>query len=181
MPVFKLEPWGEKAEVEMCGTTFCIELKDKEHRINVFYHEHGDRGGLTLDISLQKKEGYKEYVKKMVEFDLPPVPLNEGSPFFSTYEAAVKLFKEGKHVNLVAKWEHEGVWIGVTVILDNKRVYMLFRAVCGPHKLYYQSDIDTKEHDRWLRHFLINAAGLYLLFREYIKTEELGQPLQEKT
>jgi hypothetical protein len=180
MPAFKLEPWGEEAEVEMCGATYCIELKDKGQRINVFYREYSDREGRTLDISLQKKEGYKEYVKKMVEFDLPPVPLNGGSPFLSTYEAVVKLFKEGKHVNLVTKWEHEGVWIGMTVILDNKRVYTLFKAAYGPYTLCYQSDIDTTEHDRWLRHFLTNAAGLYLLFREYIKTEELSQPPQEK-
>jgi hypothetical protein len=174
---FKLEPWEGEVEIEICGTTFCIELKDRGHRVSVFYHEFGDRGSITLDVSLQKKDGYKEYVRRMVESDLPSAPLNEGSPFFSVYEAVMKLLKEEKHVSLTVKWEQEGVHVSTTAILDKERVYVLFRAVCGPHKLYYQSDINTKEHDKWLRHFLINAAGLYMLFREYVK---VGEP-QAKT
>jgi hypothetical protein len=172
VPTFKLEPWEGEAEMEVCGATFCIELKDRGHRVRVFYHEYGDRGSFTLDVDLQKKDGYKDYVRRIVELDLPSILLSEGSPFFSIYETATKLFKEGKHVSLTTKWEQEGVYMATTVILDKKRVYVLFRAEHGPHRLYYQSDIDTKEHDKWFRHFLIEAAGLYMLFREYTKTEK---------
>jgi hypothetical protein len=175
MPTFKLEPWEGETEMEVCGTTFCIELKDRGHRVSAFYHEYGDRGSITLDIDLQKEDGYKDYIRKMVEFDLPPVPLNEGSPFFSIYESAVKLFKEGKNVNLTAKWEHEDTRMGVTVTLDRKRVYVLFRAEHGPHRLYYQSDVGTKEHDKLLKRFLIEAAGLYLLLKEYVKDKPSSQ------
>ena len=174
MPTFKLEPWVEESEMEICGATFCVELKDKGHRVDVFYHEYGDKGSLTLNISLQKKEGYKEYVKKMVELDLPPVPLNE-SPFFSIYETVMKLFGEKRDVHLVAKWEDGDARLRATVILDSRRVYTLFRAVCGPYELYYQSDIDTKEHGKWLKHFLTNTAGLYLLFKEYVKSESTSR------
>jgi len=185
MPVFTLRPWEDSwqgdIELELCGATFCFELKDKGHRVSAFYHEYGDRGSMTLDADLQKADGYRNVIKKMVELDLPPVPLNEGTPFFSTYETAIKLFKEGKHVNLVTKWKHEEIRVRTTVILDDKHVYTLFRAIYGPHSLYYQADTDTKEHDRWLRHFLINAAGLYQLFREYVKGKPANQELQEKT
>jgi hypothetical protein len=183
MPVFTFIPWEKDwqgdTELELCGATFCFQLKDKGHRVNVFYHEHGDGGSLALDISLQKKEGYKEYVKKMVELDLPPVPLNE-LPFFSIYETVMKLFSEKRDVQLTTKWEDGDARLRATVILDSKRVYTLFRAVCGPYELYYQSDVNTKEHDKWLRHFLINAAGLYLLFKEYVKREPTSREPQEK-
>jgi hypothetical protein len=37
-------------------------------------------------------------------------------------------------------------------------------------------DTDTKEHDRLLRKFLIEAVGLYMLFKEYVlQTEEPGK------
>ena len=175
MPVFTLRPWENDVELELCGATFCFELRDKEHRVSAFYHEYGDRGSLTLDISLQKKEGYKEYVKKMVEFDLPPVLLNESSQFFSIYETVVKLFNEKGDVQLTTKWEDGDIHLRMTVILNSRRVYTLFRAVCGPYELYYQSDTDTKEHGKWLKHFLTNTAGLYLLFKEYVKSESTSR------
>jgi hypothetical protein len=176
-----LKPWKEDTELELCGTTFCFELKDKGHRVNAFYHEYGDKGSMTLDVSLQKEGNYKDYVKKMVELDLPTVPVDKSPQFFSIYKTATELFNEKRDVNLVTKWEDEGAHLSTTVILDKRRVYVLFRAVWGPHKVYYQADTDTKEHDRWLRHFLINAAGLYQLFREYVKGGPANQELQEKT
>jgi hypothetical protein len=181
MLIFKLRPWKEDTELELCGTMFCFELKDKGHRLNIFYHEYGDKGSMTLDVSLQKGGNYKDYVKKMIELDLPPVSVDKNPQFFSIYKTAAELFSEKRDVNLVTKWEDEGVHLSTTVILDKRRVYVLFRAVWGSHKIYYQADTDTKEHDRWLRHFLINAAGLYQLFREYIKRESANQELQEKT
>ena len=181
MPIFELKPWEGDIELELCGTTTCFELKDKGHRIKVFYHEVGDRGSMTLDVDLQKEDGYKDYVKKIVELDLPPVPVDKYPQFFSIYKTAKELFDEKKDVNLATKWEDGGGHIGATVILDKKRVYVLFRAVWGPHRIYYQVDTDTKEHDRWLRKFLIEAAGMYQLFKEYVKSGSAGQELQEKT
>jgi hypothetical protein len=173
MTVFTLRPWENNwqgdIELELCGAAFCFELKDKEHRVSAFYHEYGDRGSITLDISFQKANGYKDYIKKMVELDLPPTPLDKNPQFYTIYKTVMDLFNEKRDVNLATKWEGEGGHINTTVVLDKRRVYVLFKAVEGPHKIYYQADIDTKEHDRWLRHFLINAAGLYLLFKEYAK------------
>jgi hypothetical protein len=178
MPTFELKPWKEDTELELCGATFCFELKDKGHRVNVFYHEYGDRGSMTLDVGFQKANGYKDVIRKMVELNLPTMPLDKNPQFYAIYKTVMELFNEKRDVNLATKWEDEGVNIDTTVILDKRRVYVLFRAVWGPHNIYYQADTDTKEHDRWLRHFLINAAGLYLLFRGYIKTEEPSRPLQ---
>jgi hypothetical protein len=181
MPTFELKPWKEDTELELCGSTFCFELKDKGHRVYAFYHEYGDKGSMTLDVDLQKANGYKDVIRKMAELDLPTMPLDKNPQFYTIYKTVTELFNEKRDVNLVTKWEDQGVNLSTTVILDKRRVYVLFRAVYGPHRLYYQADTDTKEHDRWLRHFLINAAGLYQLFREYVKGESANQELQEKT
>jgi hypothetical protein len=178
MPVFTFKPWQGDIELELCGSTFCFELKDRGHRVHAFYHEYGDRGSVTLDLDLQKADGYKDVIRKMAELDLPSISLDKNPQFYTIYKTATELFNEKRDVKLATKWEDQGVSLSTTVILDKRRVYVLFRAVWGPHNIYYQADIDTKEHDRWLRHFLINAAGLYLLFREYIKTEEPNRPLQ---
>jgi hypothetical protein len=177
MVSFNFEPWKDNVKLELCSDVYCFELKDKEHRIHVYLREFNDKASLTLDIGLQKKGGYEKYIKKMLEFNILGVQLEDYPRLYLFYKNAMDLFNSGGFVDMFTSWEDEELKIDVKTILYKKRVYMFFRAMKGPHRIFYQADIDTEEHDKWLNHFLRNAVGLYKLFKEYTSAPEL----QEKT
>ena len=98
--LFRSKPWETGTEAELCGAQFCFELRDKEHSVYAYYEESGEKGSMALEVSLQKLDDYKEYVKKFIEFDLPSIPLdapNElNGDFYIAYKSAVMLHKERK-------------------------------------------------------------------------------------
>lgn len=185
MVTFNFVPWKDNVKVELCGNTFCFELRDREHYVRVYYREADSNAATTLDISLQKRTGYEEYIKKMLEFEGVGMQLEDNPRLYLFYKNAMDLHNTGGFVDLLTSWEDGGIKMDVKVIIYKDRVYMFFRAILGPHRLFYQADKHTNEHDKWLQHFLRNAAGLYRLFKEYVSTpdkEYTSAPeLQEKT
>jgi hypothetical protein len=185
MVTFSFEPWKAGTRIELCSDMFCFELKDKEHHIHVYYREVGNDATVTLDIGLQKKAGYEECVKKMLALEGVGVRLEDNPRLYLFYKNALDLHNSGGFVDLLTSWEDEEIKMDVKVILYKDRVYMLFRAVVGPYRLFYQADKYTKEHDKWLLHFLRNAVGLYKLFKQYVSVPELqntpASELREKT
>jgi hypothetical protein len=172
MVTFSFEPWKNDTKMELCGNTFCFELRDREHYVHVHYREADSGATTTLDISLQKRAGYEEYIKKMLEFEGLGVMLEDNPQLYLFYKNAMDLYNSGGFVDLFASWEDGGIKMGVKVILYKDRVYMFFRAIMGPHRLFYQADKHTGEHGKWLQHYLKNAVGLYRLFKEYILAPE---------
>jgi len=181
MPVFELKPWKENMDLELCGATFCFQLRDKEHRIYVFYHEYGDKGSITLDISFQKIEGYKNYVKNIIEFDLPPNAFNENSRLWNIYKSVLEMYEDKKEVNINLKWEDEGIMANVTTTLEKDSVYVMLKLINGPHKLFFSASFDDEHPEDVLRRLMKDAAGFYVLFKEYVKNKPADQELQEKT
>ena len=173
MPVFELKPWEGDIELELCGAQFCFELKDKEHRVHAYYEEFGEKGSITLDVNLQKLNGYKEYVKKFIEFDLPSIPLdapNEiNGDFYIAYKSAVMLHKERKKVSIHTSWESDGITVSFLLMMLRRSVDVTFRATYGPHKLHYDADATTKKVEEAAERLVRNAVGLYALFKEYVK------------
>jgi len=176
---FSFEPWRTDTKIEICGETYCFELKDKEHRVKVYLRESNDKSITTLIISLQKKEGYEVYVKKMLELVASGASLDDHKQMFLIYKSAEALFAGGSRVDVYAEWEEEGTKIHTKAVLDKNQVYVLFKALEGPHELFYQ--VDTKvgagveEQYRMLRYFLTNAVVLYQLFKEYTKDRPATQ------
>jgi|ADKH01.1.fsa_nt_gi hypothetical protein len=184
MPVFNLEPWQENTELEVCGAPYCFELKDKGHRVHVFYEEYGEKGGTALSVDLQKLDGYKEYVKRFVEFDLPSVPLdapNElNGDFYTAYKSALLLYKEKKKVSIHTHWESDDIIISFTIMMLKRSVDVMLRVMYGPYRLYYDTYAATKKVEEEAERLVRNAIGLYLLFREYVKGRKPDQGVQEK-
>jgi len=169
MPTFKIDPWPEEGEVELCGSTYCFQLRDRGHRMYAYYHEFDDKKNVTLDISLQKAEGYKEFAKKMLNFILPPRRLEEHLQFSEIYQSAVALFKTRKKVSINSDWEDGDIRAHFNVLLSEKSATVNLRAVGPPHSLYYGADMSAERQEDALRHMAAEAAGLYELFREYVK------------
>ena len=173
MPVFELKPWGDNIEFEVCGAQFCFELKDKEHRVYAYYEESGEKGSMALEVSLQKLDGYKEYVKKFIEFDLPSVALNApdelNGDFYIAYKSAVMLHKEKKKVSIHTHWESNDITVSFTIMMLKRTVDVMLRVMYGPYRLYYDADVTTKNMEEAAERLVRNAVGLYLLFKEYIK------------
>jgi hypothetical protein len=173
MPAFELKPWGDNIEFEVCGAQFCFELRDKEHSVYAYYEESGEKGNMALEVNLQKLDGYKEYVKKFIEFDLPSVPLdapNElNGDFYIAYKSAVMLHKEKKKVSIHTHWESNDITVSFTIMMLKRTVDVMLRVMYGPYRLYYDADVTTKNMEEATERLVRNAVGLYLLFKEYIK------------
>lgn len=179
MVSFSFEPWRSDTKIEICGETYCFELKDKEHRVKAYLRESNDKSITTLIISLQKKEGYEAYVKKMLELVASGASLDDHKRMFLIYKSAEVLFAGRGRVDIYVEWEEEGTKIHTKVVLDKNRVYVLFKALEGPHELFYQTETevgaDVEEQHRMLRYFLANAVVLYRLFKEYTKDKPASQ------
>ena len=169
MPTFKIDPWPEEGEVELCGSTCCFQLRDKNHQIYVRYYESDGTKNVALDVSLQKAEGYKELVKKMLNFVLPPKRLEKYLQFNKIYQSAVALSKTRKNVSISGDWEDEDIKVHLGILLSEKSAVVNLRADSLLHSLYYGTSIDTEWREDALRHMAAEAAGLYELFREYVK------------
>jgi hypothetical protein len=173
MPAFELKPWGDNIEFEVCGAQFCFELRDKEHSVYAYYEESGEKGNMALEVNLQKLDGYKEYVKKFIEFDLPSVPLdapNElNGDFYIAYKSAVMLHKEKKKVSIHTHWESNDITVSFTIMMLKRTVDVMLRIMYGPYRLYYDADVTTKNTEEAVERLVRNAVGLYLLFKEYVK------------
>jgi hypothetical protein len=173
MVSFSFEPWRSDTKIKICGETYRFELKDKEHRVKVYLREFNGKSTTTLIISLQKKEGYEAYVKKMLELVASGVSLDDHKRMLLIYKSAEVLFADRSRVDIYAEWEEEGTKIHTRAVLGKNRVYVLFKALEGPHELFYQTETevsaDVEEQYRMLRYFLANAVVLYRLFKEYTK------------
>jgi len=184
VPVFELKPWEGDIELELCGSQFCFELKDKEHRVHAYYEESGEKGSIALDVNLQKKENYKEYVKKFIEFDLPGVSLSApdelNSDFYIAYKSAVMLYKEKKKVSIHTNWENNDIIVSFTIMMLKRSVDVMLRIMYGPYRLYYDAYTVTKNMEEAAERLVRNAVGLFLLFREYVRGGKPDQGVKEK-
>jgi hypothetical protein len=173
MPAFELKPWGDNIEFEVCGAQFCFELRDKEHSVYAYYEEFGEKGSVALEVNLQKLDGYKEYVKKFIEFDLPSVALNApdelNGDFYIAYKSAVMLHKEKKKVSIHTHWESNDITVSFTIMMLKRSVDVMLRVMYGPYRLYYDADVTTKNMEEAAERLVRNAVGLYALFKEYVK------------
>ena len=180
MPVFNLEPWEGEVELEVCGAQYCLELKDKDHRVYAFYEEYGEKGSMALEANLQKLNGYKEYVKKFIEFDLPGVSLSApdelNGDFYTAYKSAIMLYKEKKKVSIHTNWESDGIIVSFTIMMLKRSVDVMLRIMYGPYRLHYDAYTVTRNMEEAAERLVKNAVGLFLLFREYVK----GKRVQEK-
>jgi hypothetical protein len=178
MTTFKLEPWVEGVYLELCDVWFCFELRDRDHRVYVFLNKDEGKGGATLDIRLQKIDGYREHIKNMLYYEAYAMLLKDHPRFHKVYEHAVELFREHKEVNIHLKWEDEGIEATLNIIMDKESVDVQMKLISGPHQIYYSADKDAESHDVALKELLENAAGLYELFRKYVKSGSSNSELQ---
>ena len=183
MVSFSFEPWKEDVKFELCSTTYCFELRDKEHRVRVYLRQTEFNTSMTLVIDLQKGDKYMEYIKKMLGFAAPDLTLEEHQHFHHLYKVVLNLFNSGIYVNILYEWDEEGASIRTTTILQKGRVDVSVKADVGPHHIFYQAraDIqagagDENEYSRWLRHFFTDVVRLLKLLKEYTNTQH-----QEKT
>ena len=181
MPILVFKQWekGEldRVDFEICRTTFCFELRDWETRIFVFLSEYCKEGGTVLRAELQKKERYKSYIKKMLEFDFDPNSL-EGSPqFLNIYASALSVFNNKSRVELQTKWRENGIEVDVRLVLKERHIHAAMGLSNQYNSLYYSVMEDTDEYKDRLKAVMKDFAGLYALFRDYVK----GGETQEKT
>jgi hypothetical protein len=173
VPVFELKPWGDNIEFEVCGTQFCFELKDREHRVHIYYEEYNDKKGEALMVDLQKKEGYKEYVKKFIEFDLPSIsmdgPNEKNAEFYTAYKSALDLYNEGKRASVYTKWEDDDISIALSIMMWKRVIDLDFSLNYGPYRLHYNFNAQSKQPQVLLAHRVEDAVGMWMLFKEYVK------------
>jgi len=184
VPVFELKPWETGTEAELCGAQFCFELRDKEHSVYAYYEESGEKGSIALEVNLQKLDGYKEYVKKFIEFDLPGVSLSApdelNGDFYIAYKSAVMLYKEKKKVSIHTNWESNDITVSFTIMMLKRSVDVMLRIMYGPYRLYYDAYTVTKNMEEAAERLVRNAIGLFLLFREYVRGGKPDQGVKEK-
>ncbi|ADJ54230.1 hypothetical protein HAV1_gp07 [Hyperthermophilic Archaeal Virus 1] len=173
MPIFELKPWEGEIELEICGSLFCVELRDKGDLVRLYYEEYNDKRGEALMLVLVKKEGYKEYVEKFAEFDLPEVPIDspneKNAEFYTTYKSALDLYNEGKRTSLYTKWEEGGMTISLSIMMFKRVVDVDLDVFYSPYRLHYNFNAESKRPQVLLAHRIQDVIGLYTLFEEYVR------------
>jgi hypothetical protein len=173
MHTFELKPWEGEIELELCGSLFCVELSDKGDLVHLYYEEYNDKKGEALMVDLVKKEGYKEYVKKFAEFDLPQVsidsPNEKNAEFYTAYKSALDLYNEGKRTSIFTKWEEGDMAISLSIMMFKKIVDVNLNVFYSPYRLHYNFNAESKRPQVLLAHRIQDAIGLFMLFEEYVR------------
>jgi len=176
---FNFEPWRSDTKIELCSEMQCFELRDKDHRIKVYFRKSDNKSVTTLIIDLQKKEGCEEYVKKMLGGIVSGTQLEDHRHMSLLYKSSMALFTNGGRSDIYVEWEEEGAMLRAKAVLDKNRVYVLFKVLKGPYDLFYQTEkevgANTEDHDKILRYFLSKAVYLYRLFKEYTEGKPASQ------
>jgi hypothetical protein len=171
MPRLVFKQWEngsvDEVELEVCRDAFCFELRDKLHRVHVFYSEWCERGSVVLDVDLQKEKDYKKYVKKIFEFDLPQKRLDEHQQFFDLYKFALNIFNGIGSSKVHAKWEKDGINVDIEVVLEKGAVRITLTLLHGPNRLHYYEKSSTDNVADELKKIMIRAVGLYAVIEEY--------------
>jgi len=173
MLTFMFKPWEGDVELEVCGAQYCFELKDREHRVHLYYEEYNDKKGEALMIDLQKKEDYKEYIKKFVEFDLPSIPMDgpneKNAEFYTAYKSALDLYNEGKRASVYTKWDDDDISIALSIMMWKRVIDLDFALTYGPYRLHYNFNAQSKQPQVLLAHRVEDVVGMWMLFKEYVK------------
>jgi hypothetical protein len=53
-------------------------------------------------------------------------------------------------------------------MISKRSVDIMLRIIYGPYRLYFDADVTTKKAAEAVERLVKNAAGLYLLFKEYV-------------
>jgi len=173
MHTFELKPWEGDIELEICGSLFCVELRDKGDLVHLYYEEYNDKNGEALMLDLVKKDGYKDYVKKFIEFDLPKIPIDspneKNTEFYTAYKSALDLYNEGKRTSIFTKWEDGDISVALSIMMFGRVVDVDLNITYSPYKLHYNFNAESKRPQVLLAHRIQDVIGLFTLFEEYVK------------
>jgi predicted DNA binding CopG/RHH family protein len=190
MPSLNLEV-GKNGTVEMsvCMAHGCVEYYDGEKWIKFRYNEDIERedvdAQIIKDFNLMKRQGYKEYVDKFIEgvaVRIDENNLHEAiKDIYSVYKAFMEQYSKGrKYIDMKIKGlGYKGIYIMYHMRYEETKgkykVLIRLEVNKDGEGLYYQFDAEVKEPYIEIPEEFRRAAGMLMLFAEYVSQPPLEQ------
>jgi hypothetical protein len=181
--MFKLqiEPWDQVQNIEISTIYATIRLREEGDFVNYEHSEHGRWEHVEYKFRIRKRENYKQYVKELVEVDVEPVDLKNLigtlAYFREIYQQVVSTYRRGVMANARLRWWDEEILVEFDLQAargeEYNEVQSMIKASCNNEYLVFLHWEKSEDVEEDLKSHTVDAAGLYMLFKEYIQASNL--------
>ena len=180
--MFKLqiEPWDQVKNVEISTIYATIRLKEEDDYVEYNHSEYGKWEHIEYKFRVRKRENYKQYVKELAEIDVEVVDLKNligtMSYFREIYQKVLSMYRRGVMADVTLRWWDKEMLIEFSLYALKGKEYNEVQSVLKASYndehlalLHWETSEDVEED---LKNHTVDAAGLYLLFKEYIMAQQ---------
>jgi hypothetical protein len=180
---FNVEPWDQLKHVKISTLYTYIELKEEEEYVSYEHTEYGQYESIKYKFRLKKRPEYKEYLKDFVSLDIDAVDLRNlmgtMAYFRELYQHAASLLRRGVMADLAFRWHDKDISIQFSLYTSKGEEGVEIQSWLaaehgGEHISLHHSERTTHIEDTLEAHTK-DAVGLYLLFKEYITSDQVGE------
>jgi hypothetical protein len=182
--MFKLqiEPWDQIRNIEISTIYATIKLNEEDDFIRYEHSEYGRWEYVEYKFHIRKRENYKQYVKELAEIDIEVVDLKNligtMAYFREVYQQALSMHRRGVMVDVTLRWWDKEILVEfslhATKDKENNEVQSVVKASYNDEHLAFLHWVTSEDIEEDLKDHTVNAAGLYMLFKEYVLLE--GEP-----
>jgi len=180
--MFKLQidQWDSVKSLEISTIYTTIRLDEESDFVRYEHSEYGRWEHIEYKFRIRKRENYKQYVKELAEIDVEVVDLKNligtMAYFREIYQQTVSMYRRGVMANNMLRWWDKGMLIEFDLYVSKGEKENVAQSVLKVSygdeylNLLHREASDDVEED--LKTHTVGAAGLYLLFKEYVLQQQ---------
>ena len=191
MPMFKLqiEPWDQVKNIEISTAYATIRLSEEGDFVNYEHSEYGRWESVEYKFRIRKRENYRRYVKELAEIDVEVVDLKNligtTAYFREIYQQALSMYRRGVMTDVALRWWDREMLIEFSLHAskgkeDSEILSKISVTYNNEYLTLLHSEV-TEDVEEDLRHHTVDAAGLVLLFKEYVFSDSAQGEEPSKT
>jgi len=181
---FDIEPWDQIKSFKIATLYASAELKEEDDFVRYEFAEYGRLESIEYKFQLRKRPDYREYLKDFIQLDVDAVDLKDlvgtMSYFREVYQHVASLFRRGISADLAFKWHDKDIRVSFFLHAarsgEGAEVQSELTAEYEAEYVLLRRSEKAENAEDGLERRVKEAAGLYLLFKEYtLQPEELSK------
>jgi hypothetical protein len=177
---FQIEPWDQVKDIEISTIYASIRLKEEDDYVEYNHSEYGKWEHVEYKFRVKKRENYKQYVKELAEIDVEVVDLKNligtMSYFREIYQEVLSMYRRGVMADATLRWWDKEILIEFSLHAlkgkEDNEVQSILKATYGDEHLVLLRQEMTEDAEEDLERHTKDAAGLYMLFKEYVMLQQ---------
>jgi len=176
--MFRLEidSWDQVKKLNISTIQASIKLEEEGDFVTYELLEYGHWEFAEYKFKVKKRQGYKEYLKRLAEVDVDKVDLKNLAGimafFREIYQNTVSLYRRGTAADITFKWWDKGILVTFNLYAvkdkEGAEIQSRITAQFGDENVMLLRGEKSEDVEEDLERHTKDAAGLYMLFKEYV-------------